>query len=98
MTKWLNEGHKKESTRKEGRCSSSRKISSDWLDTLLENNRTNNNNNNLTIPLTLKTITAATQLKQSNCKLTRAATLPGKKRNIIRARIYIIYMDENPMK
>ena len=43
-----------------GRCSSSHKVSRDWLATFPENNRTNNK----TIPPTLKTIAAATQLKQ----------------------------------
>ena len=42
------------------RCSSSHKVSRDWLVTLLENSITNNR----TIPLSLKPVAAATQLKQ----------------------------------
>ena len=47
-------------TKKNGPCSSSHKVSHDWLATLLEENRTNNR----TIPPTLKTIAAAAPLKQ----------------------------------
>ena len=50
--------------------SSSREVSRDWLDTLLEDNRTTDNGNNAPSP---KTTTAVD--KQNYYKLTRVATL-----------------------
>ena len=50
-------------------CSSSRKVSHEWLATIWENNRTNNRNN----APGPKTITAANN--EENYKLMRAATL-----------------------